>query len=150
MNTLTRVLNKLTKRDDGCWEWLGAISSGGYGSLVVKGKSLKPHRFIYSIMHGAIPEGMQVCHHCDNPPCCNPDHLFLGSHQDNMRDMHDKGRAAKHNGENNARAILTNAGAKRIKTLLAEGKTPLEISVEYNVVQSTIGHIQAGRTWKDA
>lgn len=79
-------------KSEGCWEWQGAKRSNGYGVIYKKGKSTQAHRFSWMITSGAIPEGMYVCHKCDNRPCVRPDHLFLGTHTDNMRDCGAKGR----------------------------------------------------------
>lgn len=79
---------------DGCWPWTRS-TFGGYGNLRMgKGKILA-HRHAYQLTYGPIPSGMDVCHRCDNPPCCRPDHLFLGTHAENMADMVAKGRARK-------------------------------------------------------
>lgn len=77
-----------------CIEWWGGkANSGGYGFLRVSGQPRQAHRHVWEECFGPIPEGMYVCHHCDNPPCVNPEHLFLGTQSDNMRDREAKGRA---------------------------------------------------------
>lgn len=81
-----------SKGDNACWEWQGTRNSGGYGTLSGNENGLLAHRVAYEILVGEIPKGMFVCHKCDNPPCCNPSHLFLGTPKDNIRDMIDKGR----------------------------------------------------------
>ena len=75
---------------DECWPWTG----GGdrYGKIKVRRMSVSAHRFAWQVANGPIPDGMSVLHTCDNPPCCNPSHLFLGTNSDNMRDMVTKGR----------------------------------------------------------
>lgn len=79
---------------DGCWLWIASTSHNGYGFFKFHNRQLKAHRFIYEWTIGVIPEGLHVLHRCDTPACVNPAHLFLGTHRDNMRDMHEKGRAA--------------------------------------------------------
>lgn len=75
-----------------CWEWQNHTIASGYGSLFVGGKNTLAHRFAYELASGSIPDGLFVCHRCDNRKCCNPAHLFLGTNSDNMLDMYRKGR----------------------------------------------------------
>ena len=77
---------------DECWEWTKARTPSGYGHLVWGNKFTYAHRLAWELTHGPIPDGMCICHHCDNPPCCNPAHLFLGTYQDNTLDSVAKGR----------------------------------------------------------
>lgn len=90
-----RFIEKIIKLPSGCWEWTGATVPFGYGVFQLgRGVGVtRSHRFAYELWVGPIPEGMFVCHTCDNPPCCNPEHLFLGSNGDNMKDMHAKNRS---------------------------------------------------------
>ena len=96
-----------------------------------------------------IPDGMFICHHCDNPPCINPGHLFLGTHADNMKDMALKGRcpngAAK--GEGNGQAKLTNNNVIEIKDFLSKAIPQAKIALLYNVSHSTISLIKLGKSW---
>lgn len=89
---------------NGCWLWLGMKVSAKkrYGRILIAGRLVAAHRVAWVMTNGAVPKGMRVCHDCDNPPCVNPSHLFLGTHQDNMDDMVAKGRAA--NGARNGRS----------------------------------------------
>lgn len=81
---------------DACWPWMGCTQSNtGYGATSVGRRDMGAHRRAWELAHGPIPAGMHVCHHCDNRICCNPAHLFLGTHNDNMADMCRKGRQAR-------------------------------------------------------
>lgn len=82
-----RMERMLKKVPDGCWIWLGATNENGYGTVSVDGKTKLAHRQSYILHKGPIEKGMLVCHTCDVRTCCNPDHLYLGTHLDNMRDM---------------------------------------------------------------
>lgn len=81
-----------SKGENSCWEWTRYKDKDGYGQLRFKGRMYLAHRFSYMTYVGAIPEGMLICHKCDNPSCVNPDHLFIGTHLDNKRDCIKKGR----------------------------------------------------------
>jgi hypothetical protein len=89
---IERLFERVDKLPAGCWVWTGSVVGYGYGQIKVNGRQLKTHRYVYEQLVGDIPDGMFVCHKCDNPPCCNPDHLFLGTPRDNTQDMVQKGR----------------------------------------------------------
>lgn len=90
-------VQKMSK--DNCWEWTGFRNDNGYGYMQVYGKNIRPrkkigaHRMSYIIHFGDIPKGFCICHKCDNRNCVNPNHLFLGTYNDNIQDMIKKGRA---------------------------------------------------------
>lgn len=143
---LQRMEAKLNKRaPNGCWEWTGGRSGNGYGvfHLTVDGKetSVKTNRQAYRLYVGEIPEGMYVLHRCDNRACCNPSHLYLGDHAQNMRDMTERNRAA--NGERHAKFIRTEGMVDRAKDLFRQGFTRKTIAkwlmVDFSTVKSILG-----------
>lgn len=88
-----RIFGKATPEpNSGCWIWAGTCNWKGYGTISIGGVQRKAHRASYEAFVGAIPDGMLVCHKCDNPPCVNPDHLFVGTAKDNAQDRDAKGR----------------------------------------------------------
>lgn len=90
---LKRILPYIEITATGCWEWQGVRQVQGYGRLKIKSKKMLVHREVYKKVHNvALTTKELVCHSCDNPSCCNPDHLWLGTHQDNAQDMIQKGR----------------------------------------------------------
>jgi hypothetical protein len=91
-STLERFEDKFVKSESGCWEWIGGKYVGGYGVFYFRGKKRGAHRVSYILYVGEILNGLSVCHKCDNPSCVNPNHLFLGTQLDNVRDMFSKGR----------------------------------------------------------
>jgi hypothetical protein len=89
---MERLWSRVDKTGD-CWVWLGSGTTDRYGQIRVGSKMVYVHRLAYELTYGVIPAGMSVLHRCDNPSCCRPEHLFLGTQQDNIRDMENKGRA---------------------------------------------------------
>lgn len=92
VSLIDRFESHIYKSIDGCWYWTSVIGWGGYGLFQHKHKTQSAHRAAYTLYKGKIPDGLQVCHECDNPPCCNPHHLWLGTSSDNAKDAFHKGR----------------------------------------------------------
>lgn len=138
----------------GCWLWTSSYTSNGYGEISIGGRSnrevLRAHRLSWAIFRGPIPEGMLVCHKCDNPPCCNPDHLFLGTQSDNMRDMVRKGRnsGVRAKGENNGASKLTEAQISEMRSLYNTCWTQAEIARRFGVGTGTVSNVVNRKVWK--
>lgn len=142
-----KLIGKI-KKINGCWEWQGSRNKKGYGHLSYKRKVELAHRISWLMFKGKIPNDMKVCHKCDNPPCINPSHLFLGSQKENVKDMFQKKRKI-HEGINHPGAKLTNENIKEIRKLLREGKTQQYIADKYNISNGHVGSIKHRRTWKE-
>lgn len=129
--------------EDSCWGWNGKTERFGYAVLGKHGK--RAHRLSYELHHGPIPDGMVVCHTCDNPPCCNPDHLFLGTPAENSRDMVDKGRSNR--GERNGHARLTEADVRDIRAARSQGLGLREIGARFELSKGAVHDIVTRRRW---
>ena len=134
----------------GCWTWLGATTNLGYGRFHLAGKLVQAHHYSYLIYCGNLPNGSCVCHSCDNPRCVNPEHLFLGTHSDNMRDMHRKKRGNKPKGINHHKAVLTEAIVQKIRKTYIPGSKRYGLSAyarKYGVLPGAIWSVVNGKTW---
>lgn len=130
-------------KEDGCWGWKGPILPNGYASSAWMGRSEGAHRISYRIHRGDIPKGVVICHKCDNPPCCNPDHLFAGTDGDNVRDCHAKGR------NRNGSTKLTPSIVMEIRRLAFDGYLKQsDIGHLFGAEQATISGIVRGDTWR--
>jgi hypothetical protein len=137
----------MVAKGEGCWLWTGEVLHNGYGRIYhADGHKEAAHRVAWRLVNGPIPADLSVCHHCDNPPCVRPDHLFLGTHADNMRDKVSKGRQAR--GERSGTAVLTTAQVVAIRVRHAGGDSPEQLSTEYGVAPSTIRNITSRRRWR--
>jgi len=135
--------------EENCHTWGGRVKQRSpYGEFDLWGnKSMLAHRYAWTIYRGEIPPGAYVCHHCDNPGCVNPDHLFLGTQQDNMDDMAKKGRGGDFRGESSPRAKLNSALVVDIKKELSGGTRQKVIAQRYGVTPGTISKINTKRSW---
>jgi hypothetical protein len=141
-----RFWSKVIKTES-CWLWKGNTNIWGYGQTFFNGKAIASHRMSWILVYGEIPEGLCVLHKCDNPPCCNPTHLFLGTICDNNRDRACKGRNNISYGELHHNAKLSNNDVILIDKYLNENKTPIEIAKLFGVSYGTIYDIKKGLTW---
>ena len=140
---------------DVCWVWLRGRRSDGYGILYLPGgKQVRAHRLSYELSSGKIPDGLFVLHKCDNPPCCNPNHLFIGTQADNLRDMIEKGRRGKTGykpgsqiGEKNYGSKLTEEDIREIRFYLGSGISHESISIMFDVSRGLITQINTGKIW---
>jgi hypothetical protein len=139
-----RLLRRRNITDTGCWEWTGHIMKKGYGQIGFMKKVILVHRASYETFVGKIPNGMFVCHKCDNPKCFNPNHLFVGTSQDNINDMVRKGRQRSLKGEASGQAKLTNKQVEEIrKTHIktypgGRGSNTAELADKFNITKSYI------------
>ena len=153
------MINKLYKHsvpitETGCWIWLGAdsgIKTGEYGILRIGNKNEKAHRLSYKLFVGEIPQGLQVLHRCDTPSCINPDHLFLGTISDNMKDRHKKGRGVypDQKGSNHSQSKLTEDDVLNIRNMHDNGLSMTKIHAKYNYVSlATISNVCHKKSWR--
>jgi hypothetical protein len=131
----------------GCWIWTGTTTVRGYGQIISNNRKHYAHRASYEAFIGPIPEGMNVCHACDNVYCVNPAHLFLGTQKQNLEDMARKKRSTL--GEKNPMAKLRSKDVQDIKHRINLGNSDSKIALEFNVSRQTINNIKHGRVWKN-
>lgn len=151
--TEERFWSKVAK-SDGCWLWTGAIGRKGYGKFGIWGRKQGwegAHRASWRLHYGDVPDGVFVCHRCDVPSCVRPDHLFLGTDADNVRDMHGKGRWSPNvsrAGAANNSAVLTDEDVNRVRLLFAQGMSRAGLARTFGIGWSTVDDVVQRRTWR--
>ena len=137
--------------EDECWNWCASCDQEGYGRFSSNGKKIKAHRTAWVIFNNKeIPQGLHVLHHCDNPSCCNPNHLFLGTDLDNSNDKISKGRnkVSDQKGEVNGNSKLTESDVIEIRSMYSSGEfTYKELAHKFDVHLATIALIAKRKNW---
>lgn len=146
-------LYKYIEKTETCWLWTGAMDKDGYGlfSTYWPKKQNRVHRYLFELFNGPVPDHMNVLHKCDVRRCCNPDHLFLGTHLDNIKDMDKKHRRvnASQKGSANGESKLTEDQVIKIRNEYpTTGETMKEIGARYGVTKSNIAQIVYRTSWK--
>ena len=131
---------------DVCWEWSGSRATFGHGQFQNNNVLYSAHRVAYELGNGPIPAGMAVRHKCDNPPCCNPSHLEVGTQSDNVQDAVERNRVR--HGESHPCAVLTEEGVREIRKRRSEGETNNVLAREFGVHPATISAVVHYRTWR--
>lgn len=139
-----RIRSKIKVNDAGCWEWTAFRTEQGYGRIQLDRKFKGAHRVSYREFCGPIPDGLHVLHRCDNPSCVNPDHLFLGTNDDNVADKVKKGRQRRHHGEANPHSRLTAADVLAIRASTERRK---DLAEKYGVTPTCIYDVRVGKSW---
>jgi hypothetical protein len=147
-----RFWPKVDKSGD-CWVWTASKNDRGYGHFGRGGRTVSAHRVAWELARGPIPEGLWVLHKCDNPPCVNPAHLFLGTPGDNARDREAKGRGNQGGGgpragEVNGRAKVTGEIVMEMRRRYAEGENAAALGRLFGITQSAAHQAVSGRSWK--
>lgn len=122
-------------KSDGCWGWLG-FARKGYGSVWHEGRNIRSNRASWIIHFGEIPDGMRVCHKCDNPSCTNPEHLFLGSDVDNVADRNRK-----------RRDLSKNLNEHKVRSIRVDSRPSRAIASDYGISHNTVNRIKSRLSW---
>jgi hypothetical protein len=131
--------------ESGCWIWTGMTNGFGYGRIKIGNKLIRSHRYSYVRFNGEIPRGKIVCHACDVRFCVNPDHLWLGTYEDNNRDRETKGRGAQPKGVNHPRAKLTD---DQVMAILRSDLSSRKAALAFGVSQKTVLNIRHRKNWQ--
>jgi hypothetical protein len=150
MKTLVeRFEDKIFYSPDGCWYWTDHTNSRmGYGAIKIGTQNRYAHQVSWELYKGEIPDGIHVCHSCDNPLCVNPHHLWLGTNKQNAHDRDKKRRNVNHKGEKHGMAKLSNDQVLQIKNELKNGAQGRDIANRFGVLEQTVSYIKSGKQWR--
>ena len=149
LNFEERFWKKVKKgKPEECWEWMAGRFVDGNGNFWDGKKNEYANRYSWYLHYGDIPKGLLALHRCDNPPCVNPNHLFLGTHKDNIADCIKKGRKVILRGEDHGMSKLTKEKVLEIRRLLGEGKLQKTLAQIFDVTPTTIHEVGRRKTWK--
>jgi len=143
-----KIIKNIKVNENGCWIWQKPIQPTGYGKTTYKLKSVDCHRVSWIVFKGKIQKGKIICHFCDIRSCCNPSHLWVGTHKENTRDMMNKKKVFDFKGEKNNQAILKEKDIIEIRKLLSLGIKQCVIANMFNIDPSNISNIKNGKLWK--
>jgi hypothetical protein len=144
---LARFWSKVDKSTpEGCWLWTGTRTRYGY-FYIGNHRMMKAHRFSWILSNGPIPNGMCILHRCDNPPCLNPSHLWIGTQAQNVQDMRSKGRE-RHRGAKGEAHLGSKLTTEKVLKIRQDPRTEVAIAAEYGVNRATIGSIRRRENWK--
>lgn len=145
--TLKERFFQYVEKSDGCWLWRGSKNEKNYGQMSVNSKPRLASRVSWQVHYGDIPKGLNVCHKCDNPPCVNPEHLFLGTQQDNVTDMMLKGRIKNdHKIGSRHNVKLTESQVLEIR---ASSESGVSLAARFGVTKTTISDVRTRKSWAD-
>lgn len=149
MGTLQERFETKFERSDGCWNWMAGKERTGYGRFKIAGRTQKAHRVSWTLYVGEITDKLHVLHHCDNPSCVNPAHLFLGTIADNAHDRDNKGRGVHPDqaGAKHSQAKLTEEQVREIRARRSDGERTTVLAKEFGVLRQTISSIACRNIW---
>jgi HNH endonuclease len=138
----------MVQKTDGCWEWAGTLHRTGYARFYFRRKAAAGHRVAWELECGPIPDGLLVCHRCDNKRCVRLDHLFLGTARDNVLDMVAKGRHVFFRGSRHPRALVTEGQVLEIRRRSIAGERTIRLAAAFGLSKSAAQHIVSGYSWR--
>jgi hypothetical protein len=143
-----KIKENVTKDKNGCLVWNGYKDKNGYGKTTIASRSVAVHRIVYAINYDDFDQSLLICHKCDNPACCKPSHLFMGTHKDNERDKIKKGRRNNLNGSKHPFSKINEKMVNEIRSRYKSGAKLTELSDEFNLTQGHVHKIVKGISWK--